>query len=301
MMPARCLSVARKRVDFPLTPPEIQRHLIGRRVFTSTDYIVLESGGEWAIVEVGKRRGLELLREIVSVRVLSLPAQTGFVRAPDCDVHNPHSMARIAVASEKEAVVVLGKFEHVSFIIGEKRPPVLRVIDFVPPRPSKTMALVESALESGAVEAPLLVEPLLVDALELVSSRGGAEGAAVMFPCEAGRMELGGREVIFLDKAPPLPEGPVLLAGCALSRKTFRLLYRREPIFIDICPRELARRALAPGELGVARCCDVHRPRVEGGLALVPYGATVGEVSSALSELLERAGSHRNALNQGHR
>ncbi len=298
MIPERCKGVAYKRVDFPLTPGEIQRRLIGRRVFTSTSYIVLQSGGDWAVVEVEKRRGLELLREVRSVRVLSLPSQTDFVHDPGCDVHSPHRMARVAAASAKEAVVVLGRFGHLSFVIGEKSPPVLRVVDIVPPRPSKTLELVEEALASGALDAPVLVEPLLVDALELVSGQGGAEAAAVMFPCEAGRMELGGREVLFLDKAPPLPEGPVLLAGCSLSRRVFHLLYHREPILVDICPRELARRALAPGEFGVARCCDVHRPRVEGSLALVPYGATVGEVSSALRALRVRAGSHRNALNQ---
>ena len=298
MMPARCKGVAFKCVDFPLTCEEIERRLLGRRVFTRTDYIVLRSGSDWAVVAVGKRRGLELLRPITSVEVLSLPDRTEFVNDPECDVQNPHMMARAAASSKKETVVVLGKFGHISFITGEKSPPVVKVVDYVPPHPSKTLALVEAALASGALETPVLIEPVLVDALALVSSAPGVEGSTVVLPCEAGRMTVAGREVRYLDKAPPLPDGSVILAGCRLTRKTFGLVYGREATFIDLCPRELARARARPGELALARCCDVSRVRVEGCLALVPYGATVGEVAEALRALLAPGREDRNALNQ---
>ncbi|MEM2869268.1 MAG: hypothetical protein QW379_02445 [Thermoplasmata archaeon] len=300
MMLPRCREVGYKRVDFPLTREELEHRLVGRKIFTGTDYIILESGGGWGVVGVKKRRGLELLREITSVTVHSLPAQTDFVRDPECDVQNPHMMARIAARSEKETVVVLGKFNHISFITGGKSVPTVKVVDIVPPRPSKTLELVNAALASGVLESPLLVEPVLVDALDLISSTPGIEGSSVMFPCEAGCMEVAGKELLYLDKTPPLPPGPVILAGCRLTEKTFRLVYDRRPVFVDICPRELARSRMGPRELAVARCCEIHRVTLEGTLALLPYGATAGDAASALRRLLALAGEDRNALNRHH-
>jgi len=283
-MPRHCKDVAFKRVDFPLTEERIRRRFEGERVFTRTEFFVLENAGRFAVVSVARRRGIRLFREVASVEVVSLPEGTAFVSDPECDVLNPHAMVRHAVAHPQDTVVVRGRFGHVSFIKGEKAPSVLRVVDVGPPFPSRTVELVDLALRTGLVRTPLLVEPVLFDAVEMCKASGAG---TVMFPCEAGELAVGGRPVLYLDKTPPLDDArKVLLAGCGLSRRIFRQVYGRECAFVDICPRELARKNLVPGKLHIARCCDVHRVTVEDGLALVQYGATMSEVIAALKRLV---------------
>jgi len=284
MMPRHCKDVAFKRVEFPLTEEGIRKRFENERVFTRTEYFILENAGKYAVVGVKRKRGIELFRAVTEVEMVSLPESTAFVHDPECDVLNPHAMVRHAVAHPEETVVVLGKFEHISFIKGEKHPAVLRVIDVVPPRPSKTVEMVELALRTGLVRTPVLVEPVLVDAVKLCAGRSSD---VVMFPCEAGKVTVDGRQVLYLDKTPPLKEGvSVTLAGCELSKRIFRVTYGREPDFVDICPRELARSHFEPGKLHIARCCDVHRVIVEPGLALVQYGARVEEIIAAIKALL---------------
>ena len=284
MRPAHCKDVAYKRVAFPLTREEMIRRLTGVKVFTRTDYFILESFGAFAVAGISKKRGLDLFREVTGVEVLSLPETTAFVRDPECNVLNPHAMARKAVEHSQDTVVVLGAFEHISFVKGEKDPLVLRVVDFVPPYPSKTLRMVEDALRMGTVSTPVLVEPVLVDALAAVSS---STAEVIMFPCEAGRLEVKGRPVLYLDKTPPIDEkAAVALAGCPLSKKIFGIVYHRPPAeFFNVCPRDLALGHFRPGALHIARCCDVHHAKVAGGLALVPYGATMDDITGAIKAL----------------
>lgn len=284
MRPAHCKDVAYKRVTFPLSQEQICRRLTGVKVFTRTDYFILESFGTFAVARIKKKRGLDLFREVSEVEVLSLPETTVFVRDPDCSVLNPHAMARKAVEHAQDTVVVLGAFEHISFVKGEKDPMVLRVVDFVPPFPSKTVQMVEDALRMGTVSTPMLVEPVLVDALGAVA---GSTADIVMFPCEAGRLEFKGRPVQYLDKTPPIDkDATVTLAGCPLSKKIFGIVYHRTPSeFVNLCPRDLALGHFQPGKLHIARCCDVHRVKVANGLALVPYGATMDDITRAIKGL----------------
>jgi hypothetical protein len=288
MMPAHCKTVSFKRVGFPLTAKEIELQLAKKKVFTRTDYFILENSGKVAVARVAKKRGIELFREVTAVEVLSLPESTVMVRDPSCDVLDVHSMTRKATQHPEETVVVLGAFEHVSFIKGGKEPARLRVIDFVPPHPSKTLRMVEDVLRSGMVRTPLLVEPVMVDVLERLK---GCGSDIVMFPCEAGRLEIGGRPVLYLDKTPPIDEKKsVTLAGCPLSLKIFRHVYHREPQgFENVCPRELARQDRGRGKLHIARCCDIHGVKVEGDLALVPYGASMRDMAEAVNALCEKA------------
>jgi hypothetical protein len=286
MMPAHCKTVAFKNVGFPLIREEIERRLTGQKVFTRTDYFILENSGKVAVARIVKKRGIELFREVTGVEVLSLPETTVLVRDPSCDVLDIHSMAMKATQHPEDTVVVLGAFEHVSFIKGGKQPVRLRVIDFVPPHPSKTLRMVEDVLRSGMVPTPLLVEPVMVDVMARLE---GCRSDIVMFPCEAGKLSVGGRPVLYLDKTPPLEAGKnVTLVGCPLSLKIFRHVYRRAPEgFVNVCPRELAREDLRPGHLHIARCCDIHRVKVEEGLALVPYGASMRDMAGAVMALCE--------------
>jgi hypothetical protein len=284
MMPRHCKDVAFKRVDFPLTEEAIRKRFENERVFTRTEYFILENGGKYAVVAVKRKRGIELFRPVCGVEMVSLPQDTVFVQDPECDVLSPHAMARHASAHREETVVVLGKFEHISFIKGGKEPAVLRVVDVVPPCPSKTVEMVELALRTGAISTPLKVEPVLVDAVALCKGR---RSEIVMFPCEAGKLSVDGRPVLYLDKTPRLKQGAaVTLAGCELSKRIFRITYGFEPDFVNICPRDLARKGMQPGRLHIARCCDVHRVVVEPGLALVQYGAKMEEIIAAIKALV---------------
>jgi hypothetical protein len=54
---------------------------------------------------------------------------------------------------------------------------------------------------------------------------------------------------------------------------------------VNVCPRELAKEFIRPGALAIARCCDIHRVKVEDGLALVPYGASMRDMAGAVMAL----------------
>jgi hypothetical protein len=59
-------------------------------------------------------------------------------------------------------VVVEGRYSHVSFILNAA-PLVLRVLDIVPPFPSKLLDQVHRVLETAESLPPVVVEPILVN------------------------------------------------------------------------------------------------------------------------------------------
>jgi hypothetical protein len=220
---------------------------------------------------------VDLFRGLEGYEVLSLPEDTVLVEDPGMDVLNMPALAAVQAAHPGKTVVVRGMFSHVNFVRG-LAPLRLRVVDNVPPSPSKLGVLVRKALDSGFVDLPVIPEDTDIDmAGKLSEVRTGS----VMFPCRVSGLSAD-IPYCFLDDAPRDP-GDATLIGCNLSKRVFESLYGREPPFVNVCPMDLA------GDTGIptiVKCCKIKEGhRIEGRTAMVPWGATVPEVAGALNAL----------------
>jgi hypothetical protein len=277
MLPGHCKDVAVKVVDFPLTREDIAREIVGKKAYTRCDHYVLRNGSELAIVRVTKADGKELFRPIIGHQVIALPDSTLFVRDPQVDVLNAPAMAALSRKYPGKTVVVEGLFNHISFTQPDEALD-LEVLDVVPPSPSKLSVLVSRALEAGMVDLPVVPSYREIDLNELAAR---VRTEAVLFPCEASGLR-SDRPMFFLDQVPSIDK-QVTLVGCDLSARIFRSLYRREVERIEMCPQELAPK---DGKKRLVKCCKVREGyQIKGDLAIVPWGATVGEVADAIKAL----------------
>lgn len=272
-----CKDVSVREVDFPLTEENIARMFGSWSAYTRTEEMVLINGSDHATVRIEKEKGTGLFRPVVSFEIVSLPDNTDLIEDHALDVLNVPAMARIQAGHPGRAVVVKGMFDHVSFVFGLE-PVRLRVIDSVPPSPSKLSVLVQKALDSGFVEHPIIQECVDVDMAVL--SKDVTSGP-IMFPCAVSGLK-SSVPVSYLDSAPDA-DADVTLVGCHLSKRIFESLYGFEPRFINTCPADYAPN---DGVKTITKCCKVKNGhRMEGDLASVPWGATIPEVAEALNAL----------------
>ena len=278
MMPDHCKDVSFREVDFPLTEENILASFPGRKAYTRTDFMILQHRGETAVIRVNKVPGKELFRPIGSVDIISLPKGTAFVKDDSIDVLNLSTMATIASQYPGKTVVVSGMFNHVSFLKPETLLH-LRVVDVVPPAPSKLSVLVERALSCGLVELPIVLE--IVD-IDLNEKERMVQTGTVMFPCRASGLR-SYKNVLYLDETPEVPDD-VTLIGCDLSHRIFSSVYGREPAeSIDICPKNTVKEGGVPT---IIKCCKVKEGHeIKDNIACVPWGATTLEVAGALKAL----------------
>ncbi|MDO5853887.1 MAG: hypothetical protein Q4Q62_07625 [Thermoplasmata archaeon] len=271
-----CKDVSMHEVGFPLTEDSIARLMDGWRSYVRTDALVLKSGDEYAIVELRKRPGTGLFRELDGYSLISMPEDTVFVEDPELDVLNLPAMALLQAEHPGKAVVVRGMFSHISYV-KDLEPLRLTVVDNVPPSPAKLGVLVRKALESGFVELPVIVTERIVD---MASKVPEVETPAVMFPCRVSHLEAP-MPFCFLDDAPDDP-GEVTLIGCHLSYRIYRELYGSDVPFINVCPADHT----VPGEKSIVKCCKVKQGHeIDGDVVRVPWGATVPEVVGAINAL----------------
>ncbi|MDR0508905.1 MAG: hypothetical protein LBG63_03665, partial [Candidatus Methanoplasma sp.] len=172
-----------------------------------------------------------------------------------------------------------GMFSYINFVFGLKAAK-LRVIDNIPPEPSRLRVLVDRALSSGLVDHPIVPEYQDIDLEENIER---VKTEAVMFPCKVSGMKAD-IPFYFLDKAPELRHD-VTLIGCGLSDRIFRTLYGREAPIINVCPLDAVP---DDGVKTIVRCCTVKEGyEIEGNTAKIPWGATVPETIGAINALFE--------------
>ncbi len=180
MIPDHCKDVSLRQVDFPLTESNIVEKALGMKAYTRTDYMVLRYGNDTAVIRVEKAKGKELFRDIVDVEIVSLPSDSVFIEDDGIDVLNVSQMAEQVLKNDGKTVVVSGMFNHVSFLKVE-RVLRLRILDVVPPRPSKLSVLVGRALSTGLVELPIV--PMVEDIdLNEMEARVRTDGGDVPLP-----------------------------------------------------------------------------------------------------------------------
>lgn len=266
------------RVEVPLTAESLTEHFLGRECYRRTRYVVVRNGDATALVGVEPTDPEPLFSPAASVDVLALPAETTYLHRPDIDTGVPSQLAKVATEGHgARAVVVEGRYSHVSFLL-DPDPVRVRVCEVVPPRPAKLLDQAQRVLDVAEDLPPMVLEPELVELESLA-----ADAQAVLLPCRGAGIQLGDREVHYLDERPA--ERDWMLLGCARSRQLHHWFYGRGAPGPDTCPRTLAS---VPGPL-LTKCCLLEdRIEIDGDVAVVPWGASLEQVRHALVALARR-------------
>jgi hypothetical protein len=251
---------------------------LGREAYRRTRYIAVLYGETAALLRVHKESEDPLFSPISEVEVVAEPADCAVLRAPDVDTSVPTQVARIAAAEAPDArcVIVVGRYEHVSFIL-DPTPIRIRVFDVVPPHPAK---LVDQAQRILQVAGDLPPVQLIPDVVDLGSFASEIPSDSYLLPCQGSGVEIAGARVSYLDQRPDFE--PWVLIGCARSQEIHRWFYGESVPAVDICPR---RRSFVEGELVLTKCCLLEsRVEVRNRQVCVPWGATLELVSEGLRE-----------------
>lgn len=271
-----CKDVSFKTVDFDLDERTISEKMRDWKAYRRAEYIVLNNGGDYAVVGVKKEPGVGLFQKVTEFEILALPYETDFVDDPTVDVLNMPALASIQLEHPGRAVVIRGMFSHVVFI-RDIEPLYLDVVDNVPPSPSKLGVLVRMALASDFIDLPIVVRETVIDMADRISE---VKTQAVMFPCKVSGLTAD-MPVYYLDDAPEV-EHDVTLIGCNLSKRIYESLYRKEVPFLNVCPDDYTQ---GKGKC-IVKCCKIKQDHViEGSVAKVPWGATVPEIVEAIKDL----------------
>jgi hypothetical protein len=312
LVPSQYRNVSVADVPVALDPESLRAHLMGRPVYRRTRYVVARHGGAVAVAEVTKESEVPLFSPVVAMSVIAGPEETAFVDAPEADTAVPTQMARVAAGQAPGArcVVVRGRYGHVSFIL-DPAPIRILVVEVVPPWPPKLADQLNRVLDLAEDLPPVELIPYLVDLDELAASRPAEH---YLFPCRAGRPAAAeparvAAEVSYLDEIPE--RVPWTLVGCARSRSIHDWFYGDDVPTVDMCPRRLAESAEAqaqaqalPQALALAgpvpvitKCCLLEdRVISEAGLVVVPWGASMAQISEGLRLALTAPGTATAAV-----
>lgn len=285
MFPSHCKEVSVKSVNFKLTEQSIKDFLRGKKAYLRTRFYVFNSGDDWAVALIVRKPSNEILQDIASVHILSLPSETSFFEDPTLEVLSASVMGSTRETMGTKCVVVKGRAEHISFFIDEP-PYELTIVDVVPPRPSKLVGLVNNALEADLQDVYVKYKVVELDLNELAEK---VTTKIVMFPCRASGLT-SEKRVLYLDQTPKLSAeelAQVTLIGCSLSARIFKAIYGSEPpSLINICPMDLVKERGIAGPV-LLKCCKVKEGfEPKGGVVVVPWGARANEVSGAIRAVI---------------
>ena len=281
MQPIHCKDLSIREVDHLLTPEGIAEGMKGKKAYARSDYIVLKNDREYAVIKIVKEKGKDLFCSIISYEIISLPEDTIFLRDPSMDILNPSALVELSLQYPGKTLVIEGVFSHVNFVHGLK-PLYLRVLDNIPPAPSKLSCLVKYAMSSGFLDLPIVP---LIENIDMQDKVDEVHTEAVMFPCVVSGLKAD-KPVYFLDQAPILKH-EVTLIGCHLSQRIYESLYRKPVEFINVCPSDFVPDDDMPT---IIKCCKIKTGhQIEGNVAKVPWGATVPEVTAAIIELFRNS------------
>ena len=276
-----CKDVSIREVSIELNEHNIRELMKGGKAYVRTEFLILKNGRDMAVIELIKDRSGDLFKDIKDIHVISYPNDTVFLEDPSLDVLNIPALAKIQSDNPGKTVAVKGMFSHISFISGIETVS-LRVIDNIPPAPSKLGVLVDKALDTGFIDVPIIVEKQDIDLADKVAE---VRTEGVMFPCRVSGLTAD-MPVYFLDEAPGL-EHEVTLIGCNLSERIFRAVYGTDTKFINVCPLD---NIVDDDVRTIVKCCKVKSGHIiEGNIAKVPWGATIPEVVGALNALFSRS------------
>ena len=290
LMPDRYREVSLTTVDGELSAETVCRHLIGREVYRRTRFVVLRSAGGAAVAAVTKADEAPLFAPVVKVEVLALPEETAWIDAPDTDTSVPSQLARAARdhAPGARCAIVAGRHGHVSFLL-DPAPARVRVLDVAPPYPAKLVDQAQAVLDVADDMPPVDLAASVVDLADLAATRPADR---YLLPCRGSGLVLGAHTA-YLDERPP--EADWVLVGCARSREIHHWFYHRDAPSVEMCPRRLAASDHAGMSMPtLTRCCLLEEERYEraADVAVVPWGASLSLIRTALSDLIGDGGTH---------
>jgi hypothetical protein len=262
-----------------LDPARLRTHLLSRRVYRRTEFLIAECAGARAIVRVVREPGDAILVPVADVELIAAGDEVAFIDAPDVDAGNATQLAAAAVACGALArvYVVQGLFQHVNFIV-DPQPVMIDVFEVIPPGPPKLLEMARAMVAIDDELPPLELRLQAIDLRELIASQ---PAPAHLLPCRSGGLP-SGPGIEFLDEGPPWREDRTLI-GCERSRQIHIAMYGRPPRrCVDFCPRVRT----DPGReaLTLLKCCIRERGVERRGprQVLVPWGATLDEVRAGL-------------------
>ena len=278
-LPYRHVSV--QPYDGEMSEAAIEAHLLGKDSYRRTNFVILEAADACAIAAVDRVSDKPLFSQITAVSVLALPDSCHLVADSTVDTGNPSALAakaRELGIDETMTLVVRGMDSHVNFIY-QPKPIKIRIVDVIPPEPAKLYRMAQQILTYADLPAIELV-PELVHFHELAEQAPDAE--AYLIPCRASGLELNA-PTYFLDERPS--RQPWTMVACERSRQIHRHFYDDEAPCIEMCPRE---RTNDDGSLQLIKCCllEEHLEQ-DGHRAIVPWGANLKQVETALRSLVE--------------
>ncbi|MFI6597311.1 hypothetical protein ACIBHX_13735 [Nonomuraea sp. NPDC050536] len=264
-------------------PGDLRRLFVGREAYRRTRFLVVrDDQGGTALLRVEKESDEPLFSPIASVEVIAPPGECAYVVAPEADTAVPSTLARIALslAPGVRAVVVEGRYGHVSFIV-DPDPLLLAVQEIVPPQPPKLVDQVRRVLDVAEDLPPIVPVADTVTFQQLASQ---APASRYLLPCGGSGVSVAGVPTLYLDQRPPFQQWTLL--GCARSREIHDWFYGERPATVEICPRLRTR---DPGVATLTKCCMLE-DRIEhaDGAVVVPWGATLGQVRQALEVVARR-------------
>lgn len=262
-----------------LEPAALRQHLLARRVYRRTEFLVAERDGERAIVRIARRPGDEVLVPVADAEVVATRDEVAFVDSPATDTGNATQLAAAAAASGARArvYVVQGLHQHVNFIV-DPRPVTIDVVEVVPPEPPKLVEMARAMVAIDEQLPPVALRFAPIDLRRLIDQH---PAPSHMLPCRGGDLPDDG-SIMFLDEGAE-PRAGTLLIGCERSRQIYAAMHGAEPDRrVDFCPRVRTERD--PPTPTLIKCCLRERGIELRGpnSALVPWGASLDEVRSAL-------------------
>jgi len=264
----------------PLEEGRVKEVLLSREAYRRTEFIVLRGDdGVTALVRIDCAAREALFNPITTVEWLAGPDDCTYVVRPDADTANATALAEVALSEgHRQVCVVEGRYQHVNFIV-RPCPVEVRLVDVVPPMPSRLLDLARQAVTIDEDLPPVRLVPEL---LEVHALAGGTPEGSYLLPCQGAGVDLPGT-VDYLDQRPSRADWT--LVGCERSRQLHRWFYGDEPDHqVELCPDRLT--PSAADACTLLRCCLLERGlRAEGRRAVVPWGANLAEVQAALRAL----------------
>jgi hypothetical protein len=279
-VPPRYRQVSVQPYAGEMTAAAIARHLLGRDSYRRTRFVILCQGAACAIAVVERASDVPLFSPITAVDVLALPDTCVWADDDSVDTANPSALAAKAAAlgvDSNGTLVVRGLDQHTNFIY-HPAPLTVRVVDVVPPEPSKLLRMARQVL--GYADLPaIMFSPEPIDLRSL--ARQAPNAAAYLLPCRAGGFDLG-VPTYFLDEHPERHDWTML--ACERSCQIHQHFYGETAApRIDLCPRHLVP---PDGVPTLTRCCLLEDTiEVDDRRAVVPWGSTLPQIEQALRAL----------------
>lgn len=282
LVPGEYRGVSVTDVTCPLDEGSLRQHFLGREAYRRTRFIVTRSGGATALVYVAKQSEEPLFSPIVDLALLAGPEACAYVHESDADTAVPSTLAELARrhAPSARAVVVQGRYEHVSFIL-DPRPVRIRVREVVPPVPAKLYDQARRILATAEELPPIELVSELVELPDLAAVRPAEH---YLLPCRGSGVSIAGATVSYLDERPD--RQPWTLLGCTRSQQIHHWFYGDDPPTVDLCPLRTATLDDGTDTVLLTKCCLREHGLEEGdGWVSLPWGSTLEQVRVALATL----------------